>query len=195
MKANFLKNYHNQCSIYINPKMKWVWLRIHKNAGTSTLSALNGMYWNDPKNCQEKAIRWIKEITDEELEHYFFWSVVRNPYDRFVSTARMFDIPPNRFAKEFEFFTHKKGIIKRHSIPQHKYLCIDGKNICHYTIKFENMKEQFRLLSFILDQEIKLPHLNRTVRKDWKSELNRKTLDFINIHYREDFNIFDYEMI
>lgn len=194
MFGEFIKTYHNKSSLYINDQQKWLWLRIHKNAGTSIYDALEGYCINEPKWLPEKAVKWVENATDELVSKYFIWSVVRNPYDRFVSMAHMFSCEPNRFAREFDELRCVKGIIKRHTEPQHIYTHYNGIDMCDMTIKVETIASQWPKICF----EIKVPEtnlkwLNKTEHRHWVHELDMKSIDFINKRFELDFLRFDYD--
>ena len=199
MKAEFIKNYHNSNSLYINEKNKWLWLRIHKNAGTSMYDDFLYKHCiNESKsNTKDKSrvIKWRKNITDEKLEDYVVWTFVRNPYDRFNSMAAMFGSDPNKFAEGFHRYTGK-GIIERHTRPQHLFTHYKGESMVDLTFRFERLQKDFNTLCFLLDlPEHDLKKLNSSKHRHWKDEMNRKTINFVNKYYKEDFEYFNYEMI
>lgn len=119
MKAEFIKTYHNPSSLYFNSQKKWLWLRIHKTAGTSMFDALRNYCYCMAKNKPETE-NWINDLTDEEINEYFIWTFVRNPYDRFHSISAMFGYNPNDFAADFHRM-RTESIVRRHSHPS-KYI-------------------------------------------------------------------------
>lgn len=195
--SSFIKNYHNQNSLYINPDRKWLWLRIHKTAGTSIYSKLQHDCINLSKGKHQlEAKQWINTISEEEIKNYLIWSFVRNPYDRFMSMATMFSVDPNRFAKEFHSIRDRKEIIQRHTLPQHLYTHHEGKSMLTYTFKVENIQDHF---DFLCDKiripKTELPHLNKTEHEPWRKVFNGKTIKFINEYFELDFQYFNYKMI
>ena len=201
MKAKFLKDYHNPASIYVNKEHKWVWLRIHKNAGTSMYDGFLKDHCHNmvkkPKGVHDPVVdEWIMGITDEELEEYTVWACVRNPYDRFCSMAAMFRIEPNRFARSFWNFREAKGIIRRHSEPQHKFTHKGKYSMLTRYIKFENLEADFEGLCKSLHLPAhKLGHLNSSPREGhWMEVLDKDSIKFINGVYYFDFEYFGYKM-
>lgn len=197
MKAEFIKNYHNNCSIYINEQNKWAWLRIHKNAGTSMYDGfLIDHCINYPQNKPKQALKWMKQITDQELDQYFIWTCVRNPYDRFMSMSAMFSSDPNKFARGFHHY-RTKGIIKRHTEPQHIYTHHNGVQIPNMIIKFEDVEDGFKKVCEIIGLPILgvMEWMNASEHGSWGDEMNRETMDFVNEFYKLDFKYFNYLML
>lgn len=202
MVAKFLKDYHNPASIYVNERNRWVWLRIHKNAGTSMYDGFLKDYCHNmikkPKGVHDPTVdKWLTELTDEKLEGYTVWACVRNPYDRFCSMARMFRIEPNRFAREFWEFRENKPIIRRHSEPQNRFTHNRSIPIVTKTIRFETLQTDFDQLC----TELKLPQhklstMNASPREGhWMEALSEESIKFVNGVFYFDFEYFGYNMI
>lgn len=191
----FIKNYHNPHSLYINEDNKWLWLRIHKNAGTSMFDFLKDHCINDPKLKGIYAKRWLQNITEKEIEKYFIWTCVRNPYDRFMSIAAMFSSNPNKFAENFYLYRNK-SIIKRHSEPQHKFTHDKGVQVPTMILRFETVTEDFKKLCSWLDlPEHELTKMNTTKHGHYEDELNEDTIKLINDFYHLDFEYFNYKKL
>ena len=110
MNKDQINKFFLPSSLYPNIEKKWLWIRIHKNAGTSMYDGyLKDHCLNVVKNNPDGMVdQWIKE---PEIKDYFVWSFVRNPYDRFISIATMFSADPNYFALVFKNL--KKPISKK----------------------------------------------------------------------------------
>jgi hypothetical protein len=151
---------------------------------------------NHPKKDSRKALKWIRDITEEQLKEYTVWACVRNPYDRFNSVASMFGIGPNRFAREFDSLRGKKSIIKRHSEPQHLFTHFEGKQMAGVILRFENIQSDFNFICDTIGLERhSLKRINRSNHGNWYETFNRETIDFVNRYYALDFAYFNYWMI
>ena len=199
--AQFIKDYHNKNSLYIGDK--WIWLRIHKNAGTSMYQGfLNDFCINmsqskgiDNFKDKAKVKKWIDNMTDEKLNGYFVWTFTRNPYDRFNSMAAMFSCPPNEFAKRFDELCGK-GIVFRHTRPQHLYTHHNGISQVDYYGDMDSIDRHWEEICKRCNlPQHKLKRLNTSKHGKWIEEFNQETIDFINDYYRLDFEYFNYEMI
>lgn len=197
MKANFIQNYYNPSSLYFNEEEKWLWLRIHKTAGTSMYDGfLRGRCINISKTNLEPAAQWLHSITDALLDQYTIWTCVRNPYDRFNSAAAMFNLNPNKLADQFFEIRHKQNIIKRHTECQHIFTHYQGKQVPGYVLRFENLQSDFKALCKKLNlPQHTLAKLNKSQHDHYTKTLNPKTIDFINNFYQLDFKYFNYQKI
>lgn len=189
----FIKTYHNPSSLYINKKDKWLWLRIHKTAGTSIYDGFLKDYCLNKRHQDKEVTQWINTI--DTLNDYFVWAFVRNPYDRFNSVAGMFKIDPNDLASEYIEHT-KQSIIKRHSVPQYKFTHYKGKPMYNYLGNFENLQDDFNVICDKINiPKIQLPKLNTSKHNAWQTDFNDKTIEFVNQQYRADFEYFNYKMV
>ena len=116
MRLKHIRNLHNPSSVYIGSS--WIWLRVHKTAGTSMYNCIRDYCINMSKQ-KDQVNDWLNNIDEDDLNMQFIWSFVRNPYDRFLSAAAMFKIDPNHLAGDFKYMTKQANIIKRHTQPQH----------------------------------------------------------------------------
>lgn len=197
--VKFLKTYHNPNSLYINTESKWLWLRIHKTAGTSMYDGfLRDHCLNIAKQEQKpQVLRWISAITDAELEQYTIWTCVRNPYDRFNSMAAMFKKDPNQFAQDFHTLRNGNRVINRHTEPQHLFTHHDGVQVPNHVIYFESLQYGFdNVCDKIGLKRFQLPHLNVSrLHEPWQETFTPETIDFVNNHFALDFKYFNYKII
>lgn len=196
--SSFIRNYHNPNSLYINTLDKWLWLRIHKTAGTSMYDAfLKDHCLNIAKPGQSETVRkWINTVTTQELEKYLVWTCVRNPYDRFHSMAAMFKMTPQRLAKEFHFLRRSNSVIQRHTETQHSFTHHNGQQVPNLVMYFEDLQTGFNTVCLQLGLPLfELPQLNATKHGNWQDVFDAKTIDFVNHHFELDFKYFNYKMI
>ena len=85
--AEYLRSHEHPGGIIVCEQPKFVYMKPTKTAGTSILRAglekrVPGIFHH--KDRPEKFAEWINRITDDELEDYYIFTVVRNPWDRLV---------------------------------------------------------------------------------------------------------------
>ena len=178
----------------VNHELKSIFIHVAKCAGSS----LSSLTWN--KGCGHKTyIEYAKDISD--IEKYFTWSVVRNPWDRAVSAyedAIKLHPTVNTFKKFIEIlYTHKDlfrtaqcvkesdfikipgvGVNRIHFLPAH--LCLQDENgcmKCTFVGRFENLQEDFRYVCNKLNiQADTLPFKNSRKQKEDRNNTFYKDL-------------------
>jgi len=186
MIADHLRDFFLQTSIYPSPSEQWLWMRVHKTAGTSIYNALEGRCLNTVKNKPFEARKWIKNITEQKLDAYQKWTFVRNPYDRLVSTAAMFYMTPQSFISKFDRLSN---MAKRHALPQHLFTHIGGKCWLDFVGKFENLDGDWKQLF----PDIPLLQSNATDHEHYLDVLGVKERNWIEEKYSKDLEYFEYE--
>lgn len=194
----FIREFPNKASLYINAKDKWLWIRIHKTAGTSIWDGNlvdNPNVWNIVKtpDHKESAQAWIDQVTTEELSKYAIWTVVREPLDRFISACNMFEINPNFFAKHFFDIRREEPKIKRHTERQVSFTFYEGNPMFNRLLRFEFLNDDMlELCQELAIPFIPLPWLNISNKIYSIEDVNRETIDFVNKYYDLDFKRFNY---
>jgi hypothetical protein len=107
----------------------------------------------------------------------------------------MFGYNPNDFAADFHRM-RTESIVRRHSHPQSIFTHCDGKLMVDKIYRFENITEDFEKLCKTINLDgLPLGKKNTTKHKHWSNVFNRKTINFVNKFYGEDFENFGYNMI
>lgn len=158
----------------------YIHIRIPRNASTSICQVLN----NYPSH--KTAIR-LKEELGNEWNSLFKFTIVRNPFTRFVSMFQRFcDIPFKDFMKTRGFTTDLRYI------PQVDYIYQRNKLLIDYVGKFENLGSSW---SFICEkigiENTGLNHLKKS--KPPKPVLDKQDREIIKNHYQKDFDCFGYK--
>ena len=195
---------------------KIIFVHIPKTGGTSIEKAL-GIYQN--RDCLHGLQRQhftipelVKKelLTTEEIEAYFKFTVIRNPWDRCVSeyfssrriwklfpTFRLFlhnHLVPliNKFFPkgEYTFLTFPAT----HFSPQYRYVFDEhGKQVVDYVARFENLKEEWEKICDTIGCKLDLPHAKKTNHNHYSFYYDEETKDLIRNLYVEDVEVFEYE--
>ena len=195
MKAEQIKNFFMPSSLYPNPGKKWLWIRIHKNAGTSMFNPfLIEHCFNIVKRNPNLIVDyWVKSLSNDLLKDYFIWSFVRNPYDRFMSISAMFKSDPNFFVQLIKEGKITKPIILRHSEQQNKFTHSNGVCNCNFIGRFENLQNDFDFVCDMIEvKRFKLPKLNETNHSDYRKAMTKETMKYIEDKYKLDFEYYGY---
>ena len=198
-------------------KPKLLFIHNQKVAGMSIeqfmLNSLNGQKLLERHSYAEDG---IKLIGIERWEEYYSFGFVRNPWERLVSWYVMInETPPmgpnllwdyvHNNSKSFEEFivncteqsSERDGYIYRKSFirPQFDYFT-DKDGILRTTFigRFENLQDDFdKVMTSVGLQKHKLPVVNKTRDKDYKSFYNKNTREIVAERFKKDINYFGYK--
>ncbi|MEM7801551.1 MAG: sulfotransferase family 2 domain-containing protein, partial [Chloroflexota bacterium] len=144
------------------------------------------------KNHPERFGRCINRITSKDLEDYFIFSVVRNPWDRMVSVSSYFDLDFKAYIKEIDRYWEDQNI-KIHSLPITTYTHNNGTPFVEFICRFESLQPDMNL---VFDQigidRRDLPLVNQSKHKHYAyyyTDFEREKVDHI---YREDIKFYGY---
>lgn len=218
----------------IDHKNKFIFLHIPKTAGTSIGQHFYNEYYNGTSLNQSLHLDFgyldkytsyrihFDNLNEEILKNYFVFTVVRNPYDRFISLYKFdkeiksinFDDFCSNFKKKYENsfgklekidetpkdmkFISDKIYKNINSISQTDYLrgtytdYIDKFPYINKILKFENLENDFKEVCDILKISDKLPHLNKR-KYDVEVSLSELNKNRIYEMFEEDFINFGYD--
>jgi hypothetical protein len=152
--------------------------------------------------------------SEEQWNNYFKFSIVRNPFDRIVSSYNWIcrKIKPSKFRDRllFEDFVFRKGGFEKvlsqyliseehnryHQIrPSVEYLYENDNLLVDHVGKFENLENEWNFICKKIGTEIILPHMNKHSRnnKHYQDYYNDETKAHISEVYRKDIETFGYE--
>ncbi|EAK9939714.1 alpha-2,3-sialyltransferase [Campylobacter lari] len=193
-------------------KYKCIFIHVPKVAGSSMERVI--FETNKWLVSHVKAKDYIK-FDKDKFESYFSFGFVRNPYDRVVSAYHYLrggggNLTDETWAKEniykynsFEDFVLNlqndneriKILSWIHFIPQYQFLCDDNKKILvNFVGRFEKLDKDFKKILNILNRKDKLIHVNKSRHRNYKDYYNVKTYEIIRKIYKNDFDIFDYDI-
>ena len=193
----------------INHKYKFIFIHIPRTAGHSIDTMFLDLGMVDEEFWHDSSIEIIKKFGIEIWNSYFSFSIIRNPWDRFLSE---YIWQGNNFKTAIETKWGNKNISfvdfcksdfnwypeyerSRLSKTQLSFLTDDKGKICvDKLIKFENLQEEF---SGVFDKigiaKMKIPHRNKTKHKSYWKYYNDETIEIVTKKFEEDIKFFGYE--
>ncbi len=210
----------------VSRRRSYVFVHIPKTGGTSLASALEQRATKDDiligdtpkarnrhrrqKGLQARGRLWKHStladidglVPPEVLQRMFTFTLVRNPWDRFVSyyhwlRDQKFDHPAVSLAKvsSFEEFLLKPATLRSiQAHPARRYMTrADGHEQCRAFIRLEKFEEDAEPLFAHLGFRLTLPHLNGSEREvDHRQYYSTRTRNAVADACAEDIARFDY---
>ena len=216
------------------PDLNVLFIHIPKTGGTSIEKMLNKRsrmeMWNpkrnrkllyplnqsSPQHFTLKSIYDNQKVLNLNLDNFtYFFTIVRNPYDRVISDLFFYklirkddnDEIVNNVLKQYLSETHSK--YDNHSKPQYQFICDDKEHI--YTnvtiLRTETLSSDIKKTQFFDVETMKLTKLksNKNVKEKsnlndlfsikYSDYLNHSSIELINQYYKKDFELFNYNMI
>ena len=140
------------------------------------------------KDIKHKNIAYYEKIYGEEINGYFKFTIVRNPYDRILSFYFWSKGKNNQVFDRNEFIK----FIKKNNDFQHKYI-----DKTFHIIHFENLIDELKNIECFKDiiDFNNYPSLNTSSNsKEICNKIFDKELkDLVFNKYKKDFELFDYK--
>lgn len=204
----------------INHKYKFIFVHIPRTGGTSTREVLKkcdgSVGYSRRKKERGDIIGQHSPLTDyveklglKNIDSYFKWTRVRNPWDRLVSiysrranTAKPHDAAdhpaPQAVNNSFEDWVglqmlDKAPYWRKQIFNQRRFIKDQGLD---FVARFENINEDFVLFCDKVGlPQTKLPHLNGYRHNDYREYYNEKLIDkLLNYStFREDLDYLGYD--
>lgn len=190
----YLSRFPHQGGIIVNDERKFIFMRAGKVAGTSVLNAFRkaGVDFFYVSKHPERYNKWFQTISDEELEDYFIFSVVRNPFDRFISSARYLKIPVRDLAANFQSHIQDE-IVYLHTLPLYQYTHLQHHLFADYICKVESLQFDLnQVFDYLKIKRVELSVSNRSNRKDYPSYYDQELIEKVSQLYREDIACYGY---
>lgn len=150
----------------------------------------------------------IKKLITYKQQQYFSFSVVRNPWDRLVSTYSNPDPNLCKVAKEqglqlknisfAEFVKNTKNIQHIHLLPQSEFVLDENNQVLvDFIGRFENISKDFQKVCAQLNIHCDLPHANPSQResRDYRDYYDEITREEVARRYARDIEYFGYQFI
>ena len=193
----------------ISQELKIIYVHIPKTAGVSLCFFLQDYIPDFKKvddnnflmapigsgmNDKHRFLYQYNELYNIDINDYFVFTIIRNPYDRILSFFRW--RYPNKKPDKISF----EHFIKENYIPQYDYIKINDKLHVDKIVKFENLINDLKDIKIFKDIDFNdFPHVNKSIplKQDYKiffSE-NKDLSDLYYEQFKIDFEYFGYDRI
>jgi hypothetical protein len=143
--------------------------------------------------------------TEEKMEPYYLFTVVRNPWARAVSQwaygrydnldfPTFVDLVVNEDYAQLHPGTRFKGDreVFQYCRPQSDYIYYNGKRIVENIMKVENLEEDFKIVREKYGITEELPRINRSRHKDFRDYYTDELIEKVGDYYAKDVDNFGY---
>ena len=181
-----------------------IFINIPKNASSSINEAM-GLKTN---------YKFAKNYDD--LETLFSFAVVRNPYDRAVSTYNylrqdnywfhgskkhpFYETAKNlTFPQFIKWYEQNQLTFKRKALEMNEqYIYVTDNNnniIVDFIARYENLNDDWKTICKRINKDIPLKHINKSKRSNYEDYYDQETKDIVYNVYKKDFELFYKDMI
>lgn len=137
------------------------------------------------------------------IDNYTSFSIVRNPWERFVSTFANIDENLLQQARglgiELENLNFKEFVLATqhlrhvHLLPQWHFIASStGTILVNDIIRFEAIDVGFSQLSKNLKLDAKLPFINQSKHRPYQQYYDHETIEIIRMRYQRDIDLLNY---
>jgi len=188
-------------------RSKSIFIHIPKCAGVSITKHFYKNYAGGHKTLKDYSLIF----SSNEILNYYKFSVVRNPWDRLVSSYHF--LSGGGFNKEdaiwskknlakYDDFNHfvKRWVCKSnlfryiHFYPQYYFISSSHIKLkINYLMFFENLAEDIKIISKKLKIQSKLLHINKSSHKNYKNYYDEESKSIVSSVYSEDIKLFGYD--
>jgi len=182
-----------------------IFIHIPKCAGSSIKEMLQDL--NEVSDIHSKIKDDIVTLKNKEIdiEKYFIFTVLRNPWDRMVSYYFFYrDIVKKneKIANKAKKFDFKDWISCIYENPKSfdfiydnclDYLTHENKVMVDYTINFHEFSEDIDNLKNILNLELPILHINSSEHDFYKDYYSEKEIEIISKIYKRDIDYFNFD--
>lgn len=175
---------------------KCIFIHQRKCAGTSIIRSFGlspeQREWHS-LNDGVLSAQW--EDTIKRYPNYLVFSVVRNPWDRFVSSWKYCTSTRERNLIDVLHSLPAEGHDYRHVTRLQSAILYDrnGYPVFHELMRFETLQSDFdRVCDRLGKPRLRLPHLNRTEREDYRTYFNSESEALFASKFKRDIEVFDY---
>jgi hypothetical protein len=203
----------------ISHSHRFIFIHIYKVAGTSIANALYPYAWKpnpmvrlieslgiklphslvrDPFSRHISALQLRNGLPSVTFDDFFKFAFVRNPWDWQVSLFHYARSKKSHHQhrkinalRDFEDYIQWRVTEDRKL--QKDFVCDEsGELLVDFVGKYENLESDFQKICNTLEIDGTLPHLNRSIHRDYKSYYTEKSVRLIEEHFEEDIDFFQY---
>lgn len=196
---DYLTNHAHLGGVIINPKREFIYMKPAKTAGTSILRKvlepqMDAELIHFKKN--ESQFRdFLSGVSDNALERFFVFAVIRNPWARFISLSIYFGIPFKEFVEKFEQLRASNSELDEHALPLHLYTHNQGCRFADFLCRQECLQYDMNL---VFDRiglgRITIPHANKAKKRKYNCHYDDRAITLVRKTYKKDFEAFGYPL-
>ena len=221
--VSHIKKNIGEREVIFSEERNFLYLKVGKTAGTSMYRGIMKNEISDVcghKDNPQEFLSWWNDLTDENIDNYFKFTFIRNPFDRLVSAFNHVVLHGRGKDITFEDFV-KNGLSENntHWRPQSNYVETDGYQIVDFVGKYENLKEDWSYVANKIGVTNILPQIrwnpwphnlvrhlevltkggyhqlmdSQTVVSDYRKYYNDELVDIVSKYYKKDLELFNYE--
>lgn len=179
----------------------YVFIHINKTGGSSISNKL--AYKKIQHLTAKEVIKWIGREKWDAAETF---TVVRNPWDK-VASHYLFRKATNQTKLKENPLPFKEWVNKTYGqykdlyyydkpkmfMPQSEWIKDENNKVAvKHILRFEKLEQDFNKIARILQLEPGLPHLNKTINKQYNSMYDKETAQLIEEWFSEDIERFEY---
>jgi chondroitin 4-sulfotransferase 11 len=172
---------------------KCIFIHQRKCAGSSIINAF-GFEVKDPEwHFMNDGV--LSPDYEAAPPRYFRFSVVRNPWDRFISGWKYLAATRDRALRDVLANLPQEGKDYRHlTRPQHITLYDqNGRLVVDYLIRFESLQHDFDAVCKLISKpRLELPHLNQGNRQHYSKYFDAECRQLFMDHFARDIELFGY---
>ena len=185
----------------ISHKYKFISIEVPKTGTTTICSALKRKFGcKSPQPKKHLDLEQYREMFPDEVQSYFTFSFVRNPWSRVVSLYHRSEGTKMKSKMTFsEFVNWIKLATDTCVMPTPKknmidFFKLDGKVKIDFIGKLENFQADFNTICDKIGvPRRKLPYKNRSAHKHYTKYYNDETRQIIAEKFAKDINYFGYK--
>ena len=172
-------------------KLRCIFLHIPRTGGTSIRKAL-GEIDKPQEEKAHKILSYYKEVNPKAYANYFKFAVVRNPFDKVLSS---FIFRKKNFASFEDWLNWVVAIELKNKINvigTQTHWTGDPPEL-DYLIRFEELAEGWRNVTKLLGIKKKLPHVNKSGKEQgYRDYYTGWTKHIVAAKFAPDFKYFNY---
>ena len=172
-----------------------VWIRLLRLLHLD-IGRVNSKWRTLPQHVKAREAR--KELPEKVYNNFYKFAFVRNPWDWQVSLYHYMLQHPQHHQHELvksirnldEYIDWRvcndKKLQKDFVTDENSTLIVD------FVGKYEKLEEDLHHIYQVLNVNASLPHLNRSLHRDYRSYYKTRTAEMVGEHFKEDIDFFGY---
>ncbi|MBX2849572.1 MAG: sulfotransferase family protein [Acidiferrobacterales bacterium] len=206
----------------ISDRKQFIFIHITKTAGTSIRAALQPYSIDTPTDKWHSFLRRFdlpkdyrrfkfprhaflsaadKKIPNDLYQSYFKFAVVRNPWDRLVSSyhsdygLKKERNPNRKYQQPVSFYDYLCKQRQRKNFQLERIVNLEGDIDLDFMLRFEQLNSDIEALGNQIGVDIELPHRNHSLRKKnrYQDYYDQQSKEYVGKFWREEIELLGYQ--